>query len=229
MKSIVHRIGMLALALVWGAGSAQAVTFDLSFAASTYQVQGGDTFSDLLAQHQGETQLSSDTITALAGLSSTIYAGVNTDYSMLMTTVLDVTATGTYDFQVGTDWGRGGAAVVIDNGSGAILDEFVTTNDLWWNNDWNDPDVFVTTVALTAGESYTLSWVGFEGCCGGPTTVRFAYNGSPFQVLDDTNIAPFATPEPGTGLLVALGLVAIGARRRLTSRAGAASARTSRD
>lgn len=209
---LVRLAGVIATGFV--AGSAQAVSFDLSFATSTYQVQAGDTYADLLAQHQGEAPLSSDTITGLAGLTSTFYAAVNTDYSILMTTVLNVTAAGTYEFQVGTDWGRGGAAVVIDNGTGVILDEFVTTNDLWWANDWNDPDVFVTTVALAAGSSYTLGWVGFEGCCGGPTTVRFSYNGAPFQPLTDSTIAPFATPEPSTALLVALGLVGLAAQGR---------------
>jgi len=201
-------------ALGAAAGPARAVTFDLTIASSTYQVQAGDTYADLVAQHQSETQLSSDTLLAIQGVSSPIYAGVTTDYSILMTTLLNVTAGGTYQFQVGTDWGRGGAAVVIDNGTGAILDEFVTTNDLWWNNDWNDPDVFVTTVSLSAGSSYTLGWVGFEGCCGGATTVRFSYNGAPFQTMSDANLDPFATPEPGTAVLVALGLAGLSATRR---------------
>ena len=104
---------------------------------------------------------------------------------------------------------------MIHNGSGTVLDEYVTTNDLWWNNDWNDPDVFVQTVALSAGESYTLGWLGFEGCCGGATTMRFSVDGAPYQTLSDANLAPFiANPEPGTGLLVALGLVGFAAHRR---------------
>jgi hypothetical protein len=202
------------LALVLGAGRAGAVTFQVDFTVSTYQVVAGQSYADLLAQHQSEPLLSTTSLSALSGVAAPLYAGVNTNYSVLMTTVLDVTAAGVYQVQVGTDWGRGGASVVIDNATSTVLDEYVNTTDIWWNNDWNNPDVFVTSVALAAGSSYTLGWVGFEGCCGGPTTVRFSYNGSPFQVLSDAALAPYVAPEPGTAVLVGLGLLAIAARRR---------------
>jgi len=204
------------LVLVCAADAARALTFDLSFARSTYQVQGGDTWADLLARHQGESQLSSDAVTALENVSSTLYASVSTDYSMLITTVLDVDVGGTWELQAGTDWGRGGAAIVVENGTGAVLDEYVTTEDLWWNEAWSNPDVFTSTVVLDAGSSYTVGWVGYEGCCGGPTTIRFSVDGAPFQTMSDTNLAPYVVPEPGTGLLVGVGtgVVAVARRRR---------------
>jgi hypothetical protein len=105
--------------------------------------------------------------------------------------------------------------VVIDDGTGAIIDEFVTTNDLWWNNDWNDPDVFTTTVDMVAGSSYTLGWIGFEGCCGGQATIRFYYEGTLVGSLDSTSGDSFmvTNPEPETGLLVGLGLILLSGPR----------------
>ncbi len=202
-------------------GSASALTFQVDFAASTYQVQAGDTWALLLAQHQSETPLSQNSLDLLDGVAAPIYAGVTTDYSVLMTTVIDVEVGGTWSFQVGTDWGRGGAAVVIDNGSGTVIDEFVTTDDIWWANDWNNPDVFTTTAALAAGSSYTIGWVGFEGCCGGPATIRFSVDGSPFQPIGNTSLDPFiSNPEPGSGVLAAVGVALLGYCRGRRRRAG---------
>ena len=66
-----------------------------------------------------------------------------------MSITLEVVTPGRYEFQVGTDWGRGGAAALIDNSDGSILDERVITDDIWWAYDWNDPDfnpVYHTTL-----------------------------------------------------------------------------------
>ena len=212
--SILIMAPLLALA-----SAANALSFQIDFRASTYQVQGSDTYTSLLAQHQSETLLTSNSLNGLLDISAPVYAGgINRDYSLLMTTSVEVVTSGSYTFQVGTDWGRGGASVVIDNDTQTILDEFVTSNDLWWNNDWNDPDVFTTTVNMTTGSSYTLGWIGFENCCGGAATIRFSLDGAPLQVLDSTNGDAYFVnnPEPGTGLLLGFGLslLAFHARRR---------------
>ena len=144
-------------------------------------------------------------------------AGTNSDYSTLITTSFTAGVTGTYEFQVGTDWGRGGGTQATHVGSGAVINTFITTNNIWWNNSWNNPDVISTVLNVTAGETYAIGWVGFEDCCGGAVTFRFSVNGSAPITLDDTNFAPYEAPapvpEPGTALLVGLGLIALGHRR----------------
>jgi hypothetical protein len=146
-------------------------------------------------------------------------AGTNSNYSTLITTTFTAGVTGTYAFEVGTDWGLGGGSQAVHVGSGAVIDTFVTPNDLWWNYDWNNPDVFSTVLNLTAGETYSIGWVGFEDCCGGDVTFRFSVDGSTPATLDQTSFQPYEAPtpipEPGTALLLGLGLVAIARNRAL--------------
>ena len=73
----------------------QALTFQVDFRNSTYQVQGSDTFASLLAQHASETLLTSNSVNALQGISAPVYAGgVNSDYSILMAADLNVLISG---------------------------------------------------------------------------------------------------------------------------------------
>ena len=208
------------MALVMGPATALAISFDLEFRDSTYQVVGSDSYASLVFEFQSGTLLSNQTVNGIDGITSTAYAGTNTDYGTLITTTFIAGVSGVYEFLVGTDWGRGGAVEAVHLGSGTVLDTFVTTDDIWWGNNWSDPDVFSTVLNLTAGETYSLGWVGFEGCCGGAASFRFSVNGSPPQTFNDTNFLPFEQapiPEPGTALFVGLGLVWLGISARRSS------------
>lgn len=206
---------LVALMILLFAGSASALSFDVEFRDSTYQVVTGDTYDDLVLEHQSGFLRTTLQISGIEGLNSVVSAGTNVDYSTFITTTFTAGVTGTFTFQVGTDWGRGGASIARHVGTGTVLDEFVTTDDIWWNNDWSNPDVLTTNLNLQQNETYTLGWVGFEGCCGGDVTFRFSIDGSPFQTLNDTNFGGFETvPEPGTATMLGLGLVGLCVRRR---------------
>jgi len=211
--SAIALIGSLAVT-----APAAALSFRAEFSDSGYQVQAGDTWADLLAAHQAGAPLASVDLTALEDVSAQVEAGVDGDYSILMTADLDVAVAGQYEFQVGADWGRGGVAALLDD-SGTVLDQLVRTDDIWWNDDWNDGDVFSTVVNLTAGSSYSLAWLGFEDCCGGVTTIRFSHEGGAFEPLDTPSIAPYlAIPEPGAAILLGVGLGGLAVGRRSSRR-----------
>lgn len=198
--------------LAFASSDARALTLQASFRSSTYQVMPGDTYADLMAAHLAGAPLASLTMPALANVSAQVEAGVGTNYSILLTASLTPSVSGAFTFQVGADWGRGGVAAVLD-GNGAVLQELVRSDDIWWANDWNNPDVFTTSVNMTAGSPYTLVWLGFEGCCAGVTTIRFAYEGAPFAPVDETNLTPLTVPEPASLLPLALGAGALARRR----------------
>ncbi len=216
-RGLVAAVGAVVIAVavaLLSSSSAEALSFQLEFRTSTYQTVGTDTYASLLLQHQSESLLSSQTVNAIDGISSTTYAGTSQDYSTLITTTFVAGVTGTYELQVGTDWGRGGATQAMHVGSGIVIDEFVTDQDLWWGNSWTNPDVFSTVLNLTAGETYSIGWIGFEGCCGGNVNFRFSVNGSPLTDLTATNFTPFeqpaVAPEPDTAMLLVLGLAGLG-------------------
>ena len=206
---------LLSCVLLLASSSAEAISFDVSFVNSTYQVQSGDTYADLLAEHNAGSLIQLTQVDALVDISTSVYAaGVTRNYSMMMSTTLEFTQAATYTFQVGTDWGFGGVAAVLDATDGSLVSEYVRTDDIWWDLDWAHEDVFTTSIDAEVGDRFTFAWIGFEGCCGGSSTLRFSVDGDPFEDLSETNIQPYAVPEPSTALLCSGGLWWLRGRRR---------------
>ena len=66
---------------------ARAISFDIEFSDSTYQVASGDTYADLVLEHENSgPPRTSVTLTGVDSVSSSALAGTNSNYSTLITT-----------------------------------------------------------------------------------------------------------------------------------------------
>ena len=207
--------GAAALAL---SASAQAtlLTFDYSVTRSNYQVNGSESSQDLINAHSAGAVLCTDSADGFVRMGPRQNCGFNTrGYSLNLTTQFDLSAGGEYTFQAGADWGRGGGVVLTDLDTGDSTLHSLRTDDVWWARNWNNRDVFNTTFNLDAG-SYAVSWIGFEYCCGGETSIRYSYNGSEFTNFTEENFGAHlaAVAEPETVALLGAGLLSLALVRR---------------
>lgn len=197
--------------------SAQAgpITFDYSITHTDYRVDGSETAESLVNAHELGDLVCTGSVDGFVRVGPRQSCGVfQRDYSLLVTTQFNLLDGGNYRFQAGVDWGRGGGVILTDLNNGNQLLTDLASGDLWWNRNWSDSDVFVSEFDLDPG-AYALTWIGFEGCCAGETTVRYSYNGEAFSNLTADNFGQHATvSEPGTLFLLALGLVGFVILRR---------------
>ncbi len=122
-----------------------------------------------------------------------------------------ISSAGTISFQVGPDFGKGGAVFL----NGALL--AAANDDRWWEGNYaKTSEIFsLQNIAIGVG-NHTLSVYGLEGCCDGLQSAKFSLNGNPnwttFSRTDNLN----AVPEPMSAALVLAGLagMAVATRRR---------------
>ncbi len=206
-------------ALLISGSQAFSASYDINFTRSTYEVQAGDSFSDLLAAHNAGLAISSQTLDGFDGIETQVQiAGNARDHSILMTTSFSITDNTQYEFQVGADWGRGGGIAIFDNDTGATVSEQIFTDDIWWGKNWNNSDVISTDYDFSPG-NWTIAWIGFEGCCSGSTSIRFSENGGDFAAFTALNFQPglnstSEVPLPGAAYLFGSALAGLFMRRR---------------
>ncbi len=124
---------------------------------------------------------------------------------------VDFTATqaGTYTFRFGVDFGWGGT-LIVDG-----VAEQTNTNNMWWNDNYNDPtQYFTTTLTLAAGSSHVIDIYGAEDGDDGQSQGQWSFNGG--------NFSSFAVPEPASWALMLVGFGLGGAALRIRRWARAA-------
>lgn len=116
--------------------------------------------------------------------------GSKRNYGALFT--ITGTNTGVTNFEFGLDWGRGGF-ISFDGANGSDL--IRRTDDVWWSRNWGNRDVI--DYRLDQQGEFTLTMLGFEGCCDGINSVRYRNtpigNGLPGE--SNTNNIVFPQPQ----------------------------------
>lgn len=138
--------------------------------------------------------------------------GTRNDYAALYT--ITGSLSGGAEFQFGLDWGRGG--FVLANSSGAPLDYI--NDDIWWGGNWNNSSEIISYSLQDVGD-FSLTLLGFEGCCDGINSARYrswdsteASQRGPQS--EWATLAVNAVPIPGSLPLVAMGALLLWRRRQ---------------
>lgn len=194
MKKLFLTLAALTFAIGAHSASASLIIGDISqdIVHSGYSYTGGGISAAEAAFDAGSAACSSS-LTSV----NLVSPCRNRNYGQKIS--IELSNYGTTWFELGTDWGRGGI-IYIENGSYVDV-----LGDIWWGYDWDDAFSFY----LNGNYSGTLTLLGFEGCCGGATSLRYSTDGR-----DSWNIAAINVPEAGTLGLLFLGTLGLLLARR---------------
>lgn len=223
---------MLCMSAVASAGP---ITFDLTVTDTNYQVDGTESAQELIDAHAAGSVRCTDTLEAFTDTGPIQNCGTNgrRDYSLKLTAEFTLETAMDITFQTGADWGRGGGVILTDLSTGVDSLLELRSDNVWWFRDWNNEDVFTTDLSLGAGD-YALTWIGFEDCCAGETSIRFSMGNDGFSEFSAANFDASASavaalaiadvPEPGTIALLGLGIAGFAMLRRRKGNAAEARA-----
>ncbi len=110
---------------------------------------------------------------------------------------------GSFAFQLGVDFGRGGAAFL----DGAAVT--FSSDDLWWAGSWADPNEMLAGKVILGAGAHRLDVYGKEDCCDGGSAGRYSFDGLSWALFGsgDALNRPTGVPDAGsTGLALALAL-----------------------
>lgn len=126
-----------------------------------------DRFADALdAFSSAKGSVCSQDLQALEGVSYRgTCGGTRRNYGALYT--ISGSLSGSAEFEFGLDWGRGG--FILADFDGASIDYI--NDDIWWSKSWNNRDVL--SYGFAGVGDFTLTLLGFEGCCDGINSARF--------------------------------------------------------
>jgi len=140
-----------------------------------------------------------------------MYNSGNNSFSHLSVD-FSIASSGTFGFQAGLDGAYGGAFYLDGN----LVEN--RTDDLWWSYNWNNADVMTSLSNNLSAGDHTLDVYWAEHCCSGSNSLRYSTDngqtwGSMANAADPTEV-----PEPGTTLLLGLGLLGLTTTRKLAKK-----------
>lgn len=189
-RNAAARAGLLTATLMGLTALASPPSITFTQVSSGYAYQGTESRDDLAAVITGSTGLSSGPLSSAALFATDGGNGGEGYHLDVNFSVVSCTA-GSWSFQLGPDFGRGGALFV----DGVKLDD--ATEDLWWNFNWsNSSQLLSGTVNLAAG-THRVEAFGFEDCCWGSMSMQFQVSNTGWQDVSIANLTP--PDEDGDG------------------------------
>ena len=197
-----------------------------TFSARNLAGNNADRFATALASFNAVAgPVCDQNLEALEGVSYRgTCGGTRNDYAALYT--IKGSVTGTAEFEFGLDWGRGGFIAGDFDGAPVNYINYIN-DDIWWSNSWSNRDVLNYSFADV--NNFTLTLLGFEGCCDGINSARYRTSvPSPLVIIAANNdqtrqvagsfgdwqtLQVNAVPVPGSLPLMAVGALLLLRRR----------------